>query len=65
MNTNSELQELIDICFDLALTALGNTEYFKDKSMEEKAKWVSCQLANCGFKTIPIGACWGSLINDK
>ena len=56
-------QKLIDICFDLVITATSNPK-FCALSNEEKARWVSRSLELCGFKTVPVGASWGILQNE-
>ena len=54
-------QKLVDIIFSVALTVNENHHYWKDKSREELAAWVSRQLSLCGFETEPIGSSWGVL----
>jgi hypothetical protein len=60
----SNEQKLIDIMFQVGLT-IHNHKYFKKKSNEEIAEWISEQLNNMGFKTEPCGASWGVLINKE
>jgi len=59
----SDRQKLIDIAFQLVLTSTSN-EWFKDKSQEEIANWVSEQYRACGFDTVPMGASWGVLKDE-
>ena len=65
----SKEQKLIDICFQLVLTATSQhpdiSDEFKAKMQgsdnEYKANWVAEQLRACGYDTIPCGASWGVL----
>lgn len=59
----SREQKLVDICFQLVLTATSpkHKDNFKDFTPEEMAAWVSKQLNICGFETEPCGASWGVL----
>lgn len=59
----SREQKLVDICFELVLTATSeqHSEYFRKLSVEAKARWVADQLKGCGFNTTPCGASWGVL----
>jgi hypothetical protein len=57
----SEKQELVDICFDIAITMNMYPSGFKDKTREEIAEWVASQLKQCGFPTKPCGSSWGVL----
>lgn len=59
-----EQQKLIDIMFDLVLSA-HSWESFQSKSINEIAEWVASNLKECGFDTKPIGSSWGVLINNK
>lgn len=56
-------QKLIDICFELVLTAThpNHRHDFWKKTRDEKAAWVAEQLRGCGFDTTPCGASWGVL----
>ena len=56
-------QKLVDICFDLVLTATASPK-FCGLSNEEKALWVSRSLYLCGFETIPVGSSWGILQDE-
>jgi hypothetical protein len=66
----SREQKLVDICFELVLTATSSVgrgdvpagDWFKNKTNEQKAEWVADQLRICGFDTVPCGACWGLLV---
>ena len=53
-------QKLIDIMYEIGLTIHTN-KWFKNKSQEEVAEWISGQLRGCGFKVSPCGASWGVL----
>jgi hypothetical protein len=57
---NRDQQKLIDLCFELVLTATGDP-IFCAKTVEEKAIWVVEKLRNGGFDTTPVGASWGVL----
>lgn len=57
---NSREQQLVDIAFQLVLTALDSPA-IKKKSTPERAQWVAEQLAACGFPTKPVGSSWGVL----
>lgn len=56
-------QKLIDICFQLVLTATDKqyVKRFIKMTTEQKADWVAKQLRGCGFDTSPCGASWGTL----
>jgi hypothetical protein len=54
----SEIQRLIDICF--SLVAMANDKGTKKLPLNEAMFWVSDQLKQCGFPTIPCGSCWGT-----
>lgn len=56
-------QQLVDIVFScvLTITAPEHAAIFAAKTNEEKAAWVAKQLRECGFDTVPVGACWGRL----
>lgn len=58
----SNEQKLVDLCFELVLTATQDKKFCK-KSNEEKAAWVADQLRKCGFDTKPVGCSWGVLKN--
>ena len=53
-------QELVDICFSLAM-AVNRNESFRNLSNPELAEWVAEQLKGCGFETRPMGMSWGVL----
>jgi hypothetical protein len=57
----SNTQKLIDIAFEIALTMKQNIEWVEKSSDEEIAQWVSKQLSQCGYQTIPLGASYGIL----
>ena len=63
MHTRNE-QKLVDSCYQIADTVRRHPDYFGEMSTEEVAAWVSKQLDDCGFKTIPIGASWGMLTDS-
>lgn len=62
-------QQLVDLCFSIALTLSetegsdreGNKITLCKLPVPEKAKWIAEQLAMCGFPTHPCGASWGVL----
>lgn len=54
-------QELVDMMFEVTMTVNANHNYWKDKSREELAAWISRQLSLCGFETQPMGSSWGVL----
>lgn len=58
-----EKQKLIDICFELVMTAYTWPQ-FQKQPREKIGKWVADQLNECGFRTHPIGMSWGVLIED-
>jgi hypothetical protein len=66
MDNMKKEQELIDLCFQIALTISDKRyrETFDKMSMEERAEWVRKQLSECGFKTHPCGSSWGVLDNE-
>lgn len=59
-----KIQKLVDIAFDLVLTATSDKKFCK-KDNPEKAEWVARQLRLCGFDTFPVGMCWGVLKKTK
>ena len=61
MANNNDLQKLIDICFEIALTMHTNKKFFENKKMDEVGDWVAVQLRKSGFDTIPTGISWGVL----
>jgi len=60
-----KLQDLVDICFEIGLTVRSQSDYFKNLSQEDTAKWIASQLEQCGYPTSPCGACWGLLETSK
>ncbi len=60
---NSREQKLVDICFQLVLTATDRNfkKDFTRMNVVEKASWVAKQLRECGFDTEPCGSSWGVL----
>lgn len=61
----SREQQLVDICFQIAMTAASDRglEYFgsgSDKN-ERICDWVVEQLRECGFPTHQQGSSWGVL----
>lgn len=56
----SREQQLIDLMFDLALTA-RSSEWCKNASNFAIAQWVRHNLESMGFYTEPIGSSWGVL----
>lgn len=58
--SSCQSQKLVDLCFDLVLTATSD-HVFCAKSGEEKAQWVADKLKECGFSTTPVGSSWGYL----
>lgn len=56
-------QKLIDIAFELVLTA-HSWKDFQKKDREFIGAWVAKQLEMCGFPTHPVGSSWGALIDD-
>lgn len=57
-------QDLVDICFQIALTVKSNAK-LKKMSNEKLAEWVADQLRAFGFDTTPVGSSWGQLINKE
>ena len=61
-------QTLVDICFQLVLVATDDrtSDYFKNKTNDEKAEWVRERLRGCGFNVSdPVGSSWGVLVNER
>ena len=55
-------QKLIDACFELVLVATDPKNiWFKKKTNEQKAEWVTRELKALGFSTSPCGLSWGVL----
>lgn len=69
MYNNRDVQKLVDVCFGLVLKIhehMGRDDnWFKDKSVEDVASWVSGQLRECGFDTRPVGMSWGVLKDER
>jgi hypothetical protein len=59
----SREQQLVDICYQLVLTALDHeyVDHFRKLTQVQRAEWVTDQLRGCGFPTTPCGALWGVL----
>ena len=57
--------DLVDIIFSCVSTVLDPRHHatFMTKSQEEKMQWVTDQLKGCGFPTMPVGSCWGRIID--
>ena len=55
--TQSKLQKLIDITFEIAYHSRNYTWENNQKHME----WVAEQLRQCGYDTEPRGCSWGVL----
>jgi hypothetical protein len=56
-------QKEVDLVFEI--TAMLQTPWFAEKSLEEIQEWVAKQLKEYGIETIPCGASWGVLTNKK
>ena len=63
----SAQQELIDICFELVLTATDKSykKFFNKADQEQKAEWVRNQLKQCGFEVYSCGCSHGVLKEYK
>lgn len=61
--TGDHEQKLINICFELVLTATEPRyrNHFAKMDNDGKAAWVAEQLRSCGFDTAPCGSNWGLL----
>lgn len=57
----SNTQKLIDIAFEIALTMKKNRDWVEKSTDEDILKWVSKQLLDCGYQTVPLGASYGIL----
>jgi hypothetical protein len=57
-------QDLVDICFEIAMTVADRPDVFSSMSRQEIAEWTAKQLKMCGFPTQPCGASWGLLIEE-
>lgn len=57
-------QDLVNICFEIAMTVAERPDVFNQMSKEDIAKWTAKQLRMCGFPTEPCGASWGVLIDE-
>lgn len=70
-NFTKREQELVDLCFQIALTISekpqrvfrGRGKSLRDLPNDAKAAWVAEKLANAGFTTRPVGASWGILFD--
>ena len=54
-------QKLIDLTFEIVITAHMHREWFEKATREEVAAWVADQLKKCGYPTTPCGMSWGVL----
>lgn len=63
----SNEQKLVDITYQLVFEAMDkrNKKFFKSKTREEVAEWISDQLTQCGFPVKPCGASWGVLQKEE
>lgn len=61
MAERSKEQQLVDLCFEIAITLQMNQKWLKNQSREDIGNWVAEQLKGCGFPTTPCGASWGVL----
>jgi len=52
-------QQLIDICFEVAMRAYACPRQFTNGGA--LAKWIADQLRKSGFDTVPVGMSWGVL----
>lgn len=57
-------RKLVDICFEIGLTIHENS-YLKNLPQDKVAGWIAEQLEKTGFKTVPMGASWGYLIDTN
>lgn len=64
-NWTEREQRLVKICFELAITLHTSGEYFKGKGIPYVAEWVAEQLNQCGYRNIPVGSSWGTLIEEE
>ena len=66
-NSYQEQQNLIDICFEIAMLMHDKQyrEIFNNMNREELAEWVAKQLRECGFPTRPCGLSWGRLYHER
>lgn len=58
----SSEQQLIDIMFEIAITS---AQLMHGRTNQEIAEWVSLNLKECGFPTLPIGSSWGVLCSQE
>ena len=58
--SNEREQKLVDICFAVGLM-IHYHDSFEGKTQEEVAEWITKQLRDSGFPTVPCGASWGVL----
>lgn len=63
----SNEQKLVDIMYQVAFATRDekNKKFFKNKSREEIADWVSKTLTECGFPVSPCGSSWGVLQKEE
>ena len=64
VNMKSKEQDLIDICFEVALTMKMHQETFKRMSRGDVIEWVREQLKKSGYPTEICGSSWGVIINE-
>ena len=60
MSTDRE-QRLINIMFEVGMMTKDYPDHFKNMTLEQYADWISRQLRENGFDTVPMGASWGVL----
>jgi hypothetical protein len=59
----SDEQRLINLMFQVGFLTRENA-HLKQLSRDDYAAWIREQLDEWGFKTVPVGMSWGTLIKD-
>ena len=57
-------RKLFDVIFEIGLT-IHEHPFFKNKSTQEVAEWITDQLNKNGFYNLPIGSCWGVPVSKE
>lgn len=59
-----EIQELIDLMFQMVLAATDDPVFCK-KPRGERMAWVANKLRIMGYDTHPVGSSWGVIVNEE
>lgn len=57
-------QKLIDLMFEMVLTATNDPVFCK-RPRGERMAWVANNLRSMGYDTHPVGSSWGVIVNTE